>query len=251
MGNAVRFHTLRSSSAEAAISLRKHRTWYAPEGDGTTPPPPPTETPPAQNGGNGGSSEPKKLTFTQEELDKIINERLGRAEESTLKKLLAKHEVPDEDTLANLVKASKEAEVNKLSAVEKAEKAKADAEAKVKLLEDQVKAEREERRRDLLHNAVSVAARDARARDAGDVLMWLQTNHADELAKAISDENKVDPKAVALLIGKAKEAKPYYFEGGRTGAGPGSPSNAGGGTPTPDEKAKQNASRHNRRLIRG
>ncbi len=244
MSNVIR--TIRSTNAEAGVSLHKRRNWYA-EGDGSTTTT--TDTAPDKGGDKSGGAADK--TFTQAELDRIINERLGRAKDTTTKELLAKYEVPDEDTLANLLKASKEAQEAKLSEVEKATKARESAETKAKQLEDALNAERQARRTDMLHNAVTLAAKDARARDAGDVLLWLQANHAGELAEAISEDNKLNAKAIAGLIGKAKEAKPYYFEGGRAGAGPGSPSNSGGGTPSPTEEARKRAAQMNKRLIRG
>ncbi len=251
---AVLIRALRPTHSEMLVDLRRHRRWYddnPPAGDGDNPPTnPPTGTPPDKKGGKGGDGNGDAKSYTQEELDKLFTERVTRAKDTTLKELFAELGVTDKDTLANMLKSAKDAEDAKLSEIEKANKRAEEAEAKARQFEDALKAEAEQRRKDVLHNAVTLAAQNAKANDPVDVLMWLQVNHTDDLTKAIGDDGKVDAKHIETLVGKAKAAKPYLFDGGRGRHSPGSPSNSDGRVSEPDKDEKAKAQQATRRQIR-
>lgn len=255
-----RIRTVRRRGDDPAISLRKRRRWFDQEGSGggdkggsgssggsssggtSTG----TGTDPAKNEDKGGSAK----TFTQDELDAILTQRLSRAKETNIKELLTRLEIADENALAELVKNFKAGEQAKLSDIEKAQQLQKKAEDKATTLENDLKAERAARLQDKLHSAVQAAATAAKAKDPAEVLMWLTVNKSEDLTKAISEDGKIDTKAIEKLIGDVKAAKAYYFDDGKRFS-PGSPSNRTGGTTQPDQDARVRASKTNQRLIRG
>ena len=100
------------------------------------------------NGGNDGAATGTKQTYTQEDLDKIVTERIGRAEKAALKSFFQQQGLTEEeanDAIADYKKVKAEkAEASKNDAkaqaerADAAEKAAKEAIAKAKKIEPDV-----------------------------------------------------------------------------------------------------------------
>lgn len=214
-----------------AVNLRQRRQWFDDNGesdgaDTATP----TDTQPAENGA-GGSGD-NGATFTQADIDRIAGERAKRAEEATLKKLLAELEVEDTSSLKAMLKAQKEREEAEKTELEKAQ-AKIDA-AEKKAAEAEARAQSVEQARleDRRNSAVIAALKDKGAMYPEDVLLYAQNKHTEALTAIVGEDGSVDSKAIDKLVGEIEKARPDYFKSGS----PGSQSHAGGRTPRPDNK---------------
>lgn len=234
MAKPTRIRSLRHRHAEAAVDLRRRRAWFdeQPQQQPTqsTSETPKPDTAPGQQSG-------QQATFTQEQLDKIIGERVKRAEESSVKKLLEGLGVDSADTLTNLVQAEKkriEGEKSELQKIQEklaaAEKDAADAKARA----DKAEQERLIERRD---QEIRSALGEARAKKPASVLTLMATDQPEMVKAVIKADGTVDKEALTKLTEAAKKAYPEFF----TGSGPGSPSNSGGRVPEPDDKAARDA----------
>ncbi len=215
-----------------------------------------TASTPTQTGAaNPGSTEAK---FTQADLDRLIDERVGRAEkrDATIKaNLLKQLGLPDDanfDTLKTTIEKARDIETANLSAAEKAEKAAADALKRATDLESQLNAERAERRNDRIAAALSAAASKLHAKDTDDVLRYARDKHADILTAVMDESGTIDTKKVDTLLEKIKAEKSHYFGDGKaTTQATMIPSNNGGRALSGDEAAMKRFSANNQRTIRG
>lgn len=220
--------SLRPSRAEASVDLRQRRAWFDEQ---QQPPPAPTEAP-APDTAPGQQSGQQPATFTQEQLDKIIGERLKRAEEGWSKKSLETLGVDSFETLSKLVQGEKqriEGEKGELQKIQErlaaAEKLAADSLARATKAEEEKLLERRDQQ-------IEKALGEARSKKANDVLTLL-TAKQPELVKAVMKaDGTVDKEALTKLVEAAKKAYPEMFGG----SGPGSPSNSGGHVPDPEDK---------------
>lgn len=174
-----------------------------------------------------------------------LGERLDRARQSAIKELLKALGVSDADALKQQLQELTTIKQERMSEQEKLQAA---------LEKAQQKAEEAERRagelaaqaiRDRATAAIREAAAKANAQFPEDVVTWAVSNDVD-FADLLDDGGKVKADAVQALIDQARKERPTWF-GGST---PGSPSNAGGRTPEPDKKARQEASENVRQMIR-
>ena len=246
MNNEPTFRIIRKSSAP---SLLKRRAWF--DGEGTPPPPPP----PADDTSGAGGKPPDKpadkppiKTFSQEELDAIVGNRSKESRQAAINELLKELGEENLDGLKAKHKAAKDAEEAALSEQQKLTKRAETAEVKAQELEQKLKDEQAARLRDKLQNDVLIAASNAKSQHPEDVWQWLNANAAEDLAKAINDKGEVDKKVVEGLVGKAKDARPSWFEAQRKV--PGSPSNSGGKVPEPGKEKEQAAAARQRASIR-
>ncbi len=196
--------------------------------------PPAQGTPPANNGGDSGQppSDPN-------ELPKWLAPRLEKERTKAQQAFLESLKVKDADELGNLIKLAREYEQSKLSESERTTKQidtltadltkfKTDYEAEKKRADDLEKA----RVSDRVETALKIAANTAKAKNVNDVLILLNAGYADDVTKLVNDKGEVQDKAVETLIDKFRKDKPEHF----SVAGPGSPSNRGGKTPTAKPK---------------
>lgn len=166
-------------------------------------------------------------TFSQAELDRIIGERLKRAEETATKKLLEMAGVEKTDDLKTLVEGEKKRRESEMSATQKLEaelekeRKRAEA-AETKALEVET-ARLEEKR----NSAIKSAASDSKARYPDDAVTWLRLAENAALIDKVLDENgEPDKKALETAIAAHKKARPDYYKAQAGGVG--SPSNADG-----------------------
>lgn len=187
-------------------------------------------------------------TFTQEQLEEVLKERIKRAEDTAAKRILEALGVSDVDTAKNALKAHSEAEEAKKSEVEKlqskitaAEQRAVDAEAKLSAL---IAERKTEKRNQSLNEALT----EAKASNAKRLLTLMTTEQVSMMAD-LFDENDAPVKGkVDALLEMAKKTYPEYFT--VQTAPPGSPSNRKGSVPEPDKGAKDTASAVYRRMMR-
>lgn len=173
-----------------------------------------TPAPAPANGGDGQQVDPKWL-----------NERLDRAKNSAINELLKALGFEKQDDLKGLVDKARQDEAAKLSEVEKATKA-LDKEREARSAAEKAVVElKAERLRDKQQSALKDAAREAKAKDPNDILMWAKEYAAADLSGLVNEDGTIEEKAVKALIAKAQAAKPDWFG---AVAGPGSPSNRTG-----------------------
>jgi hypothetical protein len=230
------------------MPLSRRRQWFA-EGDGEdpgTPAPAPAPTPsdPPETG-EPGKSDPNA--------DWVLD-RVTRAKQSAITDLLKDLNVPDVDTLRGALSEYGKLRESQMSELEKAQTALASEQAartqdgeKIEQLEQQIADMQTAQRTTTLNDGIKAAAQAARATVPADVVLWARKNvPADELAKLLDDDDKVNEDGVKALVEKAREARPHWF----TGLTPGSPSNAGGRPPEPGKAQKEKARGEMRRSVR-
>lgn len=175
-------------------------------------------------GGNGDQGTAGKVTFTPEqqaELDRILGERLSRAEKAAAKKVAEDYAkaqgFENAAAMEAALKAHKEAQDKQKTDAEKALEAKAAAEAKAKAAEERIKA------------ALIKAAFVAEAADKNLVSIEDAFRLADLSKVTVGDDDKVDgmKEAVEALV----KDKPYLVKqtgaGGSTAGNPGRTDGAG------------------------
>lgn len=191
-------------------------------------------------GGQGGGQQQTKVSFTPEqqaELDRILGERLSRAEKTAAKKALearAKELGFDSvEAMEAALKAHKEAQEKEKSELQKAQEAKAAAEAKAKAAEERAKMA-------LIRAAFAEQAIAHNLVSADDAFKL-----ADLSKVTVNDDGTVEgvKEAVEQLV----KEKPYLVKqtGGQGGAGGGNPPRGNVATEDPAEYGRQMAAKRN------
>lgn len=172
-----------------------------------------------------GGAAPK--TFTQADMDRIINERLRRAEDTAEARLLERLGVDKLDTAkAQLEDARKRREAD-MSETEKEREARVKAEQKLAEFEAQLATERTARLHDRRDNALAQALAAAGAIDADETVTVLKAKNAADIDALLTAKGELDPDAIKALVDKARAERAHHFRPG----GPGSPSNRLGEPP--------------------
>lgn len=169
-------------------------------------------------------------TFTQADVDRIIAERLKRAEEAATKRALEKLGVENLDSAAEVLRKAKEREEADMSELDKLRKQNEDLANKNKAHTEQILFMQRQRLYDARDTAIKTALTNARATNPDRVFTLLNAERKAELEAVMSEGGELDPKAIEKLV---KEATKEYAEFFRSGS-PGSPSNAGGTAPSAD-----------------
>jgi DNA-directed RNA polymerase beta subunit len=178
-----------------------------------------TDTAPDKSGADAAS------TFTQEQVNAIVGERARRAEESAVSNLLKSLGFEKADELKAMIEDTRKRQAAEMS---EAERAKAEAE-KVRKEADSYKtaleAERQARISDKRDSAITSALKTADNPQA--ILTLLKAEAADEVAKVLTEDGKVDEKALGKLVKEAEAKWPGLFKP----SAPGTPSHSDGKTP--------------------
>jgi YesN/AraC family two-component response regulator len=206
---------------------------------------PTDSTTPVQEQQSTVSPTTSEAKFTQADVDRLIAERLKRADEAREKKLLERLGVDTLDTAAERLKKAADLEAAQMSEIEKAQKELENERKKATAYEDQIKTMLAQQRIDRRNSKIVELAKDAKAKYPDDTIAWAEKNMPEELASAMAEDGTIDEKAIKALVDAHKKARPEVFVGG----GPGSPSNNGGTPPSPDSKRIEDAMK-NRRPVR-
>jgi Skp family chaperone for outer membrane proteins len=186
----------------------------------------PAPTPTLTSAATEGSP---KREYTQAELDDLFRDRAKRAETSTLNRVLKLLGVNSEDelpTLKTTIDKAREIEQANMSAAEKAEKAATAALTRASELEQQLNAERLERRNDRIETELRAALTAAKANNPKTVLSYILVNHRDAMQSLLTDDGKIDEKAMTALVETVKKEDATLFT--PPSSIPGSRSNADG-----------------------
>lgn len=182
------------------------------------------------------------FTFTQE----ALTERLRRADEATVKRLLGELGVEDFETAKAKVAAATQAEEANKTELEKAagrieqlEKKLADAEAALAQAQQQ-------RANDALDAAIRGEAKDAI--DPQDVVRWARQEVPEMLEGALDEAGNVDSAKVQALVKACRDKKAHYFSTAQ--AGKGSPSNSNGRVAEPNKDVKARLRQELRNQVR-
>lgn len=168
--------------------------------------------------------------FTQADVDRIISERIKRAEEAATKKALDKLGVENFDSAAEALKKAKEREEAELTEREKLQKQIDDLTNKNKAHTEQILFMQRERLTGARDAAIKSALTTARVTNVDRVFTLLSAERKAELEAVMSETGEIDKKAVEKLTATAQKEYAEYFRSGS----PGSPSNAGGTAPSAD-----------------
>lgn len=189
-----------------------------------------TETQQAQTGDD--------KRFTQDELDRIISDRLKRDRESTKNQLFESLGVQNADELKSILEETRKRKESEMSELEKAQaeidKYKAQAEA-AKAQAEQIAAQR---LADARKSAFIEAIRHSGGSDESELYILVNASMQDEL-NAVFDDGQAKPDETKLkgLVQAVQGKYPKYF--GNPGAG--SPSNSGGVNPQSKQAALEDA----------
>lgn len=183
-------------------------------------------------------------TFTQADVDRIIAERLKRAEEAATKKALEKLGVENLDSAAEVLKKAKEREEADMSELDKLRKLNEDLANKNKAHTEQILFMQRQRLYDARDTAIKGALTTARATHTDRVFTLLTAERKAELEAVMSETGELDQKAIEKLVKEAAKEYPEFFRS----ASPGSPSNAGGTPPSADAERIKNALAQRKRI---
>jgi hypothetical protein len=205
----------RRVDAEAGVSLLKRRRWFDGDGDQN-----------ANAGGDSGTGGGERK-FTQAELDGIVKDRVKRARETAAEaerqRILGELETDDLAAAKQLIVAGRNGGGALKERDDKIATLSKERDDAIKARDEALQGRRRDKRMGRLETGVF----NEKALDAADVIDWLEKNRATELAAAFDDNDQPIEAKVKELIDAAKKAKPHWFK-----PTPGSPSNAGGRTPT-------------------
>lgn len=224
--NTVR--TVRTSRP-GAINLRQRRTWYAETAtDAGT-----TDTQPAKEGEQQPAAKPAdSVTFTQADIDRIVGERVKRAEEATTKKLTETLGVENIDAIREILEAHKTAEEAKKSEADKLNDQIKALTAKLTEAERRVGEAEKQRLADRRDNALRLALKGSSKPDS--VLTLIKAEYAADIEKVLGEDGAISETQVKALVAKAEKEWPGMF----TTNVPGTTSHAGGRTKTDDAAKK-------------
>lgn len=190
------------------------------------PPAPPAqpETPPVENGDSTGKGKDEVVMPRD-----TFNERLRRAEDAAMNKLLKELEGESLDEvkkgLAELkqVREAQQTDLEKAqSVVDKLTKRAEEAEAKIQQMQA-------ETRKRTLDDAIKAVAKELNASEPSDVVLWLRNGDQSDVLDTMMDEDgAIDAKAVKKGVEAAQKERPHWFQ--VKSKLPGSPSNSDGTT---------------------
>lgn len=172
----------------------------------------------------GGQQE---KTFTQADIDRIINERLRRAEDTAQARLLEALGVDKLDTAKTQLEDARKRREAEMSETEKEREARLAAEKKLADFQAELQTERTARLHDKRDNALAQALAAAGAIDADEVVTVLKAKSSGDVEALLTAKGELDPDAIKALVDKARAERPHHFRPG----GVGSPSNRSGEPP--------------------
>ena len=137
-------------------------------------------------------------TFTQADIDRIVQERVRRAEESTRAKMLDELGAESFDSLTSDLSEYRKRREAEMTEAEKAAKRITALEAQLAEAQEQRTIVEHQRTIDRRNNLVAQALSAAQAIDADETVTWLELHKPDALAAALSEDGQPDPDAARL-----------------------------------------------------
>jgi hypothetical protein len=207
------------------LSLRNRRTWFTdpPPPAGDPPPAPPvkpTPPPPAEDA----------PTLTQKQVDAIMGNTRKEASAAALSALAKELGYDSVDDMKAAAKEAKDLRDKNMSELDKATKALAKVEAEKADALALIETERAARLADRVNTRIENLARAAKASNPEDVVDFLRSKRAEDVAGLVDKDGKIDDKAAEKMVADVKKDRPSWF----AVSGPGSPSNKDGRPPQPD-----------------
>jgi hypothetical protein len=209
------------------------------------------EQPALQTPTDAAKSGSPKREYTQAELDDLFQERVKRAETSTMNrvlKLLGVTSEADIPTLKTTIEKARDLEKSAMTDTQRLEKERDDAKREKEEATAQLTAERAERRNDRIASHLLAEAGKMKATDAETVLLYARDKHKAELDAIMGEDGTLDEGKTKKLLETIKTAKPVYFQAVIQGAGV--PSNAGGRANMTNSKEIERASRDTWRQVK-
>lgn len=166
-------------------------------------------------------------TFTQKDVDSIVEARLKRERETVMSKLLEQlgvEKLEDAQALVTSEKKRKEAEMSEL------EKAQAQIDAANKKAQEALEAKQALEQKILANarqQAFLKAATSRGGKSVDDLFILVQAKHSDDFLGVFAEDGSADDKKMEKFIADIQKSFPSYFGS----AGAGSPSNEGGVAP--------------------
>lgn len=233
--------TTRRTDAECLISLKKRRRWFDGEGEGgnaggdggNTGNAGNTATPPGKDGGNAGNADGSEQRITLPLSD--LNERVQRAKQAAINDLLKQLGVENTDTLKAALQRLAEIDEASKSELEKMKGELEKERAARQKAESELATQRQKYLEERRDSKFKDMAQSKRAKNPEDVLVLAKAYHPDMMAKTITDEGEVDEKAIETVIAAMQKDRRELFS-----VNPGSPSAAGGHTPSSNQQKQEN-----------
>ncbi len=180
-----------------------------------------TDTQPVQTG--------QDKAFSQADVDRIVGERLKRAESSIEARILESLGVQKLDDAKSLVESQRKAKEAEMSEVEKANARIAEAEKKALEAEKQVAEMQSKVLSDARRGIFADAMRKNGGSDESELYILVQAGMQDDFTAIFDDgDTKADEAKLNAFVKTVQSKFPKYF--GTSGAG--SPSNSNGVNPT-------------------
>lgn len=200
-----------------------------------------------------GQSQPAR-TFTQAELDHHAGERAKRAAEAAVKRLLGKLGLASEDDIdplkTTIEDARKKADAEK-TAEQRLAEIQTEKDRLIAELKKEVEVERAERRHDRIESELRTALATAKANNVKTALSYIVVNHRDAMQALLTEDGKIDEKALTALIETVqKEDATLFGKASTPVVATVIPSNSGGRPADPRSKELEKASQQLRRSIK-
>ena len=203
----------------------------------TTPPAKTTETQPAQTGDD--------KRFTQADLDRVIQDRVGRADTKAEERILELMGLDSLDALKTVVEAKLKSDQDQLTELEKVQ-AEVDTanQARLEAL-NQLETVKAQQLTDGRKIAFNDAVRKGGANNVQDLFLLMTSQMGDSFGLVFADESTMpDDSKMTTFIKEVQQKFPLYF--GTSGGG--SPSNSDGLSPTQADLVKEAEQEYTKRL---
>lgn len=197
--------------------------------------PAPNEVPVTSQGKDEGQG-----TFTQADVDRIVGERAKRAQETARKALLEDLGLSDVDSLKSLVEDARKRKEADMTEAEKARAELEKAQAKIQEAQAELARMKAQQIESARASTIKRALQSSGAQDVDELHILINAQKSDALNAIFSDGGTdADDAKLQAFVKQAQSDYARYF----ASAGAGSPSNAGGISPTSKAKALQEAQR--------
>lgn len=182
-------------------------------------PTPPAKTPPVET------------TFTQADLNAHAGNARKEGREKAINDLLKELELEKADDLKALVTEARKRKKDEMTEAERLSAELTEANKKLEAANQRAAQAETARIADQVNARIEKLAKGAS--NPEDVTDFIRARWLEQLNAAVSEDGKVDEKAIEKLVADVRKERPAWF----AISGQGSPSNRDGRPPQPDDKA--------------